>query len=176
MKEVFQNLPMVTYRRPPNLRDKLIRARIPDPPRMRPKRLIPGCLNCPTCPYLEPGTVIQSSNTSKKIEINVTFSCRTRNVVYCFTCEKCKLQYIGRTSKSLDERVRGHIGYIRNLHTNQPTETNIYFFYSTEVWSINITKFPIKKWFYSHKINLKTPFLWLLSFYQELNEKIIILD
>ena len=83
MKEVFQNPPMVTYRRPPNLRDKLIRARIPDPPRMRPKRLIPGCLNCPTCPYLEPGTVIQSSNTSKKIEINVTFSCRTRNVVYC---------------------------------------------------------------------------------------------
>ena len=32
MKEVFQNPPMVTYRRPPNLRDKLILARIPDPP------------------------------------------------------------------------------------------------------------------------------------------------
>ena len=32
MKEVFQNPPMVTYRRPSNLRDKLIRARIPDPP------------------------------------------------------------------------------------------------------------------------------------------------
>ena len=30
---------MVTYRGPPNLRDKLIRTRIPDPPRMRPKRL-----------------------------------------------------------------------------------------------------------------------------------------
>ena len=55
MKEVFQN--------PPNLWDKLIRARIPDPPRIRPKRLIPGMklcgLNCPTCPYIEPGTVIQ---------------------------------------------------------------------------------------------------------------------
>ena len=55
MKEVYQKPPMVTYRRPPNLRDKLIRARIPDPPRMRPKRLIPGMkpcgLNCPTCPY-----------------------------------------------------------------------------------------------------------------------------
>ena len=57
MKEVFQNPPMVTYRRPPNLRNKLIRARIPDPPRMRPKRLIPGMkpcgLNCPTCPYIQ---------------------------------------------------------------------------------------------------------------------------
>jgi len=73
MKEVFQNPPVVTYRRPSSLRDKLTRNRIPDPHRMRPKRLISGMnpcgLNCPTCPYIEPGTVIQSSNTSKKIEI-----------------------------------------------------------------------------------------------------------
>ena len=112
IKEVFQNPPMVTYRRPPNLRYKLIRARIPDPPRMRPKRLIPGMkpcgLYCPTYPYIEPGTVIQSSNTSTR-----TFNCKTRNVVYCITCEHCKLQYIGRTTRSLDERVREHIGYIR---------------------------------------------------------------
>ena len=62
MKEVFQIPPMVTYRRPPNLRDKLIRARIPDPPRMRPKILIPGMkpcgLNYQTCPYREPGTIL----------------------------------------------------------------------------------------------------------------------
>ena len=44
--EVFQNPPMVTYRRAPNLRDKLIRTRIPDPPRMRSKRLIPGMKPC----------------------------------------------------------------------------------------------------------------------------------
>ena len=79
MQEVFQKPPMVTYRRPSNLR-------IPDPPGLRPKRLIPGMkpcgLNCPTCPYIEPGTVIQSSSTSKKIEVNVTFNCKTRNVVY----------------------------------------------------------------------------------------------
>ena len=87
------------FRRPPNLRDKLIRARIPDPSRMRSKRLIPGM----------------------KPEINGTFNCKTRNVVYCITCEKCKLQYIGQTTRSLDERVREHIGYIRNLYTNQPT-------------------------------------------------------
>ena len=36
-------------------------------------------------------------------------------------CKQCKLQYIGQTTRSLDERVREHIGYIRNLHTNKPT-------------------------------------------------------
>ena len=82
MKGSFQNPPMVTYKRLSNLRDKLIRARIPDPPKMRSKRLIhgmkPSDLNCPTCPYIEPGTVIQSSNTSKKIEINGIFNCKTK--------------------------------------------------------------------------------------------------
>ena len=50
-----------------------------------------------------------------------TFNCKTRNVVYCITCQQCKLKYIGQTTRSLDERVREHIGSIRNLHTNQPT-------------------------------------------------------
>ena len=54
-----------------------------------------------------------------------TFNCKTRNVVYCITCEQCKLQYIGQTTRSLDERVREHIGYIRNLHTNQPTGEHV---------------------------------------------------
>ena len=45
----------------------------------------------------------------------------TIKTFYCNTCEQCKLQYIGLTTRSLDERVREHIGYIRNLHTNQPT-------------------------------------------------------
>ena len=75
-------------------------------------------LNCPTCPYIERGTVIQSSNTSKKIEINGTFNCKTRNVVYCITCEKFKLQYIGQTTKSLDERVREHITLEISIQTS----------------------------------------------------------
>ena len=29
----------------------------------------PCGLNCPTCPYIEPGTVIQFSNTSKKMRL-----------------------------------------------------------------------------------------------------------
>ena len=58
----------------------------------------------------------------------MTCNCKTRNVVYCIcihTCEQCKLQYIGLTTRS-DERVREHIGYIRNLHTNQPTGHELY--------------------------------------------------
>ena len=31
------------------------------------------------------------------------------------------IKYIGQTARSLDERVREHIGFIRNLHRNQST-------------------------------------------------------
>ncbi len=40
LKEVFPKPPMVAYRRPPSLREKLIRAKVPQPPdpNIRPKR------------------------------------------------------------------------------------------------------------------------------------------
>ena len=106
---------------------------------MRSKRLISGMkpygLNCPTCPYIELGTVLQFSNTSKKIEIYETFNCETRNVVYCITCEQCQLQYMGQTTRSLDERVREHIGYTELTWVNPDQNKfsikcgiNIYFF------------------------------------------------
>ena len=95
----------------------------------------PYGLNCPTCPYIELVTVLQFSNTSKKIEIYETFNCETRNVVYCITCEQCQLQYMGQTTRSLDERVREHVGYTELTWVNPDQNKfsikcgiNIYFF------------------------------------------------
>ena len=59
MKEVIQNPPMVTYRRPPNLRDKLIRSRIPDPPKMRPKITI--SIRWPPLQRRGPNMLLQTS-------------------------------------------------------------------------------------------------------------------
>jgi hypothetical protein len=36
-------------------------------------------------------------------------------------CTKCDARYIGKTERTLDERIREHVGYVRNKHLQQPT-------------------------------------------------------
>ena len=54
-------------------------------------------------------SIIQKEHKTNCIVIKLFFQIRNfnyRNVVYCITCEQCKLQYIGQTTRSLDQRVR----------------------------------------------------------------------
>ena len=77
MAEVFPQPPLVAYKRPPNIKDKLIRAKIPDPPPTRPKRNRNGmkrCNKCPICPYIQvgqttklPELIIQQRSMQKSI-------------------------------------------------------------------------------------------------------------
>ena len=52
--------------------------------------------------------VIESGDSPETYLIDQSSSVAV-NVAYCITCEKCKLQYIGQTTRSLDERVRENI-------------------------------------------------------------------
>ena len=58
LAEVFPLPPLVAYKRPPNIRDKLIRAKVPPMPSSRPRREVKGmrkCLKCATCPFVREG-------------------------------------------------------------------------------------------------------------------------
>ena len=54
MKEIFKEPPMVAFRRPANLREKLIKAKLP--PTERQKRIVKGMKkcgkSCPSCPFI----------------------------------------------------------------------------------------------------------------------------
>ena len=86
-KEIFPLPPLVAYKRPQNIRDKLVRSKIPTSiPRL--KRVIPGmskCNNCPICPFVKEGKVVKSTATNFNIEINRQVNCQTRNILYCMT-------------------------------------------------------------------------------------------
>ena len=124
LKEVFKFPPMIAFRRPQNLKDKLIRATLPETKSQRPQRHVPGmkaCGSCSICPYIQKGNTVQSSRNNKSIEINSQVFCNSKNVIYCITCDKCMKQYIGKTERTLCERIREHLGYIRNKQLNQAT-------------------------------------------------------
>ena len=124
MKEVFVDPPMVAFKRPTNLREKLVCAKLPSSP-SRPRRSIKGMgkckKNCPTCPYVKEEKVVKCTVSKKSTEINYQCDCKTSNVIYIITCTKCYQQYIGKTERTLDERVREHVGYIQNKQLHQPT-------------------------------------------------------
>ena len=124
--KVFPEPPVIAYKRPQNIRDLLIRAKLPEPYNCRPRRRISGmkkCDNqCHACPYiLEVNKVTSHENFSWKI--NKQFTCNTSNIVYMIICNKqnCNQQYIGESKRKLKERFGEHKGYIRSSNKSQPT-------------------------------------------------------
>ena len=55
------------------------------------------------------------------MEINAPITCNTKNVIYCLSCDKCGQQYIGQTARELKDRIKDHLGYIRNRKLNEAT-------------------------------------------------------
>ena len=90
----------------------------------RPKRSVPGmtkCNNCPICPFVIEGKFVRSTATNNTFEINRQVNCQARNILYCITCAKCKVQYIGESERTLQERFSEHKGYAMNNKTNKTT-------------------------------------------------------
>ena len=123
MKEVFENPPLVAYKRNQNLRDLLIKAKVPKN-QARPKRNLPGmykCNNCPVCPYIKTDKMIKAHGSDCKVELTKRYTCQSKNLVYVISCSKCGVQYVGETEKSLQKRFSQHLGYVRNDHLNKAT-------------------------------------------------------
>ena len=124
LKEAFPLPPMVAYRRPPNLKEKLVRAKIP-PATTRPKRKTLGMkkcrFDCLTCPYVQPGRTVKATATNYHHDIESAVDCQTSNVVYCISCDRCPQQYLGETEKTLSQRFAQHRGYVRNNKLDKAT-------------------------------------------------------
>ena len=125
LKSVFPKPPMIAYKRPKSLKDILIKAKIPPFISRWPKRQTSGmkrCLKCCICPYVHCTNFIKSSSSDDfLLNVKSSYDCRTSNVIYLIECLKCKKQYVGQTSRSLKERIKEHLGYIRNSKISEPT-------------------------------------------------------
>ena len=124
LKEVFKEPPIVAHKRTKNIKDYLIRAKVPGQ-NIRNKRMLPGMKKCSKwcsiCPYIKETRVIKHKNMNWKL--NQTLNCDSSNIVYMVGCnkEKCKEVYIGETERRLKDRISDHIGYIKNRKIETPT-------------------------------------------------------
>ena len=123
LKEVFPLPPLVAYRRPQNIRDKIVRSKIPSIS-TRNKRTVPGmrkCNKCAICPFVREGKSVQSTSSKCTVDINTSVNCQTKNILNCISCDKCSLQYIGESERTLKERFSEHKGYVVNNMRNKAT-------------------------------------------------------
>ena len=128
LKETFPKPPLVAYRRPAYLRQKLIRSKVPPILPNKPKRQNKGmrkCLKfgrgCPVCPFVETTATVKATATNVVVPINTAVDCQDTNIIYCITCNVCKQQYVGTTEHSFQTRISQHRDYIKNRDFKQPT-------------------------------------------------------
>ena len=123
MREVFPKPPLVAYKRQKNIREKLIRAKVP-PEFSRPKRKLPGmkkCRRCVYCPYIKTGDHIKATASDYNHQITQDVNCTTSNIIYLISCEKCNIQYVGETDRQMKVRFAEHQGYVRHKDISKAT-------------------------------------------------------
>ena len=95
---------------------------------MREKRLRNGmhkCMKnlrgCPVCFFVLETRLMKATATDAVVEIKGELNCQTAGIIYCITCKKCMMQYIGTSKLTAQARISQHAGYIRNKKLDQPT-------------------------------------------------------
>ena len=117
MLKYFPTPPMVAYRQPKNLKNTLIRTKLPQ--LKRNQRHLVGNKKCnkppcKMCPYVLETKNIKSK-TNQSFETTNLFHCKTTGVIYVITCGKCAKQYVGQTGKRCVDRFGQHINYVNRF-------------------------------------------------------------
>ena len=80
---------------------------------------------CHACPFIREGNKVNTETFEWKI--NKPVSCEDRNIMYLIECrkEKCRLQYIGETERTLRESCEEHKTYVNQKKMNKSTGKHV---------------------------------------------------
>ena len=124
LKRCFQKPSMIAYRRPKNLRDILVKAKVSNRTSARTNKqngfnLCPRSCRC--CILGERATKHSCAQTGKTWKITSPISCKTKNVIYKLSCRICpSFVYIGETSRRFCDRFAEHRGYVSQKKLDKP--------------------------------------------------------
>jgi len=112
------------------LRDNLVTARLPIPPKAQPKSItgtkvlpLKPCIaksKCRYCPVLDHSGFIISNTSKRRYYSKKHTSCNSNNLIYCISCKTCHLQYVGQTKNTIKMRFSKHFGNITTPGTVDP--------------------------------------------------------
>ena len=107
----IHKVPVLTaFRRPKNLKDYLVRAKL-SKVKEHPTEQINNCLrpnSCRYCPKLNTDGRILCSASGRTYMSRFNITCTSSNLIYCITCKRCGIQYVGQTKRELKMRLSEH--------------------------------------------------------------------
>ncbi|XP_077155812.1 uncharacterized protein LOC143818356 [Ranitomeya variabilis] len=115
----FQTPALMSTRRPPNIKDQIVRADIGSARTELTQQLLSTrrhgtfpCLHCAACSNIIRTDSITHPRTGKSFPIRGFFTCESNFVVYLIKCP-CGLLYVGETIQHVRDRVASHKSTIR---------------------------------------------------------------
>ena len=110
-RAIYREKVLSAFRRPKNLKDYLVRAKLkPESP----ETSAPSsnrCLRpntCRYCPKLNTDGRILCSASGRTYMSRFNVCCSSSNLIYCITCKRCGIQYVGQTKCELKVRFSAH--------------------------------------------------------------------
>jgi len=119
-KDLYDNKVVRGYRRCKNVKDYVVRARVPDLDETPKKHPTCNTKRCRYCPKLNKKGRIKSTTSGREYASKINVSCKSNNLIYCITCKKCKKQYVGQTKNRLIDRFGKHFYHITSKNKTTP--------------------------------------------------------
>ena len=120
LKTLFPQPPLLSFKQPPNLRNKLIRSSATHP--TTPNGTFPCQYpRCMTCANIRQGSSITIRGITHHIDGH--FTCEATGVIYMITCNNpscTSIFYIGETGQMLRRRMNGHRHSITSEDATKP--------------------------------------------------------
>ena len=117
-KEVFQNKIFLSFQRAKNLKDQLVRAKLPsvgEPPLTKGTYRCNGRKSCHICNVITEGDSFENSDENRSFKnFSGRYNCNSENVVYLMQCEICSKKYVGSTKTKFRQRFNVYTSYFRS--------------------------------------------------------------
>ena len=119
LAHIFQEAPLIAYRRPKGLRDTLVSIKFRNTTTGGNHNIAGGCGPCnkPRCSWcnrINKTSTFSGTQNCKLYDIFHTMDCQSAWVIYVIECKICKLQYVGKSETGFKLRLNNHRNHIKS--------------------------------------------------------------
>ena len=119
---IFSNNPLVSFRHSKNIRETLVHSNLPQE-LSSPCGTFPcGVGQCKTCKFIDSSTTISAPKFVYHIKHH--FTCTSSHLIYCISCSRCGMLYIGETGRCLRTRFGEHRRSVTSNDANLLPDTS----------------------------------------------------